>query len=87
MFKRHAHLFTLISTVWTVLTLIAFTFVSGTGERDRKLFLIAIGIWSLHLMFISLSIYFWRTEQESVLWIEVEEQGANRSNAEETKLH
>ena len=72
MFKRHAHLFILISTVWTVFSLLAILFVSGRGERDDKGLLVAVGILIVHALCISLSIYFWKTEKESVLWVEPE---------------
>jgi hypothetical protein len=71
-FKRHAHLFTLISVVWTVFTVLAVFFVSDDSSRDYRLFLAAIGVWIVHALCIGLSVYFWRTERESVLWIEPE---------------
>lgn len=86
MFKRHAHLFTLISVVWTVFTLLALSSVSDLFTRLVIPFLrgnaippytadwLALGICVLHLFFISLAIYFWRTERESVLMIQVDTQ-------------
>jgi hypothetical protein len=76
-FKRHAHLFTLISTVWTVFTVLAVSFVSDNSDRDYRIYLIAIGIWVLHLAFIGLSVYFWKTEQESVLMVQRDEDGGD----------
>jgi hypothetical protein len=67
MFKRHAHPFTLISTVWTVFSALAILFVSGRSDRDDKGFLVAVGILIVHAVCIPLSIYFWNTEKESVL--------------------
>ena len=75
MFKRHAHLFTLISVVWTVFTLLAVSQVSGNGTHENRTYLIVIGICVLHVGFIGLSIYFWRTEPESVLMVQVDEGG------------
>jgi hypothetical protein len=72
-FKRHAHLFTLISVVWTVFTVFAVFFVSDDSKRDYRIDLAAIGVWIVHALYIGLSIHFWRTERESVLWIEPEE--------------
>jgi hypothetical protein len=71
-FKRHAHLFTLISVVWTVLTVLAVTFVRDNRDRDYRVYLIAAGIWVLHAVWIGLSVYFWRTERESVLMVQNE---------------
>ena len=68
-FKRHAHLFTLISTVWTGFSVLAILFVN---DRDGKGLLMALGIWTVHALCIALSIYFWKTEKDSVLWIEPE---------------
>jgi len=69
-FKRHAHLFTLISTVWTVFTVLAVSFVSDNGDRDYRMYLIAVGIWVVHAVCIGLSVYFWRSERESVLMVQ-----------------
>jgi hypothetical protein len=69
-FKRHAHLFTLISVVWTVLTVLAVTFIRDNRDRDYRVYLIAAGIWVLHAGCIGLSVYFWRTERESVLMVQ-----------------
>jgi len=71
MFKRHAHLFTLISTVWTVFSVLAILYVSDRSDRDKG-FLVAVGILIVHALCVSLSIYFWKTEKESVLWVEPE---------------
>ena len=74
-FKRHAHLFTLISVVWTAFTLLAaFLFKQ---DRDPDNLLIAVGIWVLHATFIGLSIYFWITERESVLMVQTDKDGGN----------
>jgi hypothetical protein len=72
MFKRHAHLFTLISAVWTVFTLLAVFLVTGRSDGDSQIYLVAGGIWVVHALCISLSIYFSKTEKESVLWVEPE---------------
>ena len=69
-FKRHAHLFTLISVVWTVLTVLAVTFVRDNRDRDYRIYLIAAGIWVPHAVCIGLSFYFWRTERQSVLMVQ-----------------
>ena len=69
-FKRHAHLFTLISVVWTVLTVFAVTFVRDNRDRDYRIYLIAAGIWVLHVVCIGLSFYFWRTERQAVLMVQ-----------------
>jgi hypothetical protein len=69
-FKRHAHLLTLISIVWTVFTVLAIFFVSDNREPDYRVYVIPIGIWVLHAVCIGLSIYFWRAERESVLMVQ-----------------
>ncbi len=69
-FKRHGHLFTLISAVWTVFTVLAVTIFRDNRDRDYRVYLIAIGIWILHAVCVGLSVYFWRTERESVLMVQ-----------------
>ena len=76
-FKRHAHLFTLISTVWTVFTVLAATFFRDNRDHDYGVYLIAIGIWVLHAVWIGLSVYFWKTERESVLMVQHDEDGGD----------
>ena len=72
-FKRHAHLFTLISTVWTVFTVLAVSVFKDNRDRDYRIDLVAIGVWVLHVAFIGLSVYFWKTERESVLMVQRDE--------------
>lgn len=72
-FKRHAHLFTLISAVWTVFTVLAVPFFRDNRDHDYRIYLTAIAIWVVHAVCIGLSVYFWRTERESVLIIQHDE--------------
>lgn len=62
--KGNAHLFTLLSAIWTAFTLIGvFLFLEYREPDSRWITLtIAITIWALHLLFIALSIFFWITE-------------------------
>ena len=77
-FKRHAHLFTLISVVWTVFTLLGvFLFWEDRDKDHNTEVLVAIGIWALHAVFVGLSIYFWRNEQASVLTVESDDGGGD----------
>lgn len=76
-FKRHAHLFTLISAVWTIFTVLAVSFLSGNRDRDYRDYLIAIGVWVLHAVWIGLSVYFWKTERESVLMVQYDGDGGD----------
>ncbi len=76
-FKRHAHLFTLISVVWTVFTLLAVTVFRDNRDRDYRVYLLVIGIWIIHAVCIGLSVYFWRTERESVLMVQHDEDGGD----------
>ena len=73
-FKRHAHLFTLLSAVWTVFTLLGVYLFRQNRDPDYKIeVLAAVIIWILHALLIGLSIYFWMTERESVLMVESDE--------------
>ena len=73
-FKRNAHLCTLISSLWTVFTLLGIYLFKQHGDPDHQIeALFAIGIWVLHAAFIGLSVYYWKTERESVLMVETDE--------------
>ena len=76
-FKRHAHLFTLISVVWTVLSVLAVSFLRDNRDHDYRVYLIGIGILVVHAVCIGLSIYFWRSERESVLMVQEKEDGGS----------
>jgi len=76
-FKRHAHLFTLISVVWTVLSVLAVLFLRGNRDHDYRDYLIGFGILVVHAACIGLSIYFWRNERESVLMVQEDEDGGS----------
>ncbi len=77
-FKRHAHLFTLLSVLWTAFTLLGVFLFRQDRDPDYKIeVLIAIIIWVLHAVFVGLSIYFWMTEQQSVLMVQSDEDGGD----------
>lgn len=71
-FKRHAHLFTLISVVWTVVSLLAVSVLRENPDHDYRIYSFGIGVLVVHSVCIGLSVYFWRTEQESVLMTQEE---------------
>lgn len=76
-FKRHAHLFTLISVVWTIFTVLAVTVFRDNRDRDYRVYLMAVGIWVIHAGCIGLSVYFWKTERGAVLMVQPEEDEGN----------
>jgi hypothetical protein len=62
--KGHAHLFTLLSVMWTAFSLIGVLLFREYREPDTRetTVIIAVTIWALHFIFIVLSIFFWITE-------------------------
>jgi hypothetical protein len=76
-FKRHAHLFTLISVVWTVFSVLAVSFLRDNRDHDYRVYLVGIGILVVHIVCIGLSVYFWRSEQESVLMVQEKDNGGS----------
>ncbi len=60
--KPKAHLFTTLSACWTFFSLFGlFFYQRHAGSADL---VAALMIWSLHLFFVALAIYFWVTEKK-----------------------
>jgi hypothetical protein len=72
--KAKAHLFTLLTLVWTAFTLLGVLFFRGDRDPDHWIGVTAaVLIWTVHLVFAALSVYFWITEQpKPVLIIDTE---------------
>ena len=62
--KGKAHLFTLLSAMWTAFTVLGVFFFRDYRDPDSRRITVtlAVTIWALHLIFIALSIFFWITE-------------------------
>ncbi len=71
--KGKAHLFALLSAIWTAFTLLGVFFFRDYRDPDLRWMIvtIAVTIWALHLIFIALSILFWIAETpKQVLTVE-----------------
>jgi hypothetical protein len=77
--KGKAHLFTLLSVLWTAFTLLGVLFFGDHLDPDHWIGVaLALIIWALHLAFIALSIYFWIFEKpKQVLVLESNEDGGD----------
>jgi hypothetical protein len=75
--KGNAHLFTLLSAIWTAFSLIGVFLFRSYSDADRLTDVtVAVTIWTLHLIFIGLSIFFWITETPSkVLLVDDDSEG------------
>ena len=77
--KGKAHLFTLLSAIWTAFTLLGVFFFRDYRDPDIRSIIVTIVvvIWALHLIFIALSIFFWITETpKQVLTLESDGDGS-----------
>ena len=64
--KPKAHLFTILSACWTFFSLLGVFFYSEYRGYHTSVvdLMAALIIWGLHLVFLTLAVYFWITEKE-----------------------
>ena len=74
LFKRDAHLMTLVSVCWSAFSILSAAFFKDAWRTgNRTIIYGAFAAWGLHILFIAVAVRKWRTEQPSSFPEELDE--------------